>query len=56
MIEPDEVGSGGERWTLEPGDCLAMRLTAPRSFFNPGRRTARYLVALVTLPPARKTR
>ncbi len=51
-----EVGSGSERWTLEPGDCLAMRLDRPTSFFNPGRQAARYLVALVTLPSARRTR
>ncbi len=51
-----EVGSGTERWQLEPGDCLAMRLDRPTSFFNPGRRAARYAVALVTLPPTRRTR
>lgn len=51
-----EVGSGGERWTLEPGDCLAMQLDRPTHFFNPGRKAARYLVALVTQPHAQRTR
>ncbi len=51
-----EVGSGGDHWQLQPGDCLAMQLDRPTTFFNPGRKAARYLVALVTLPPARRTR
>lgn len=41
---------GGASWRLEAGDCLSMRVDAPISFHNPGRKTARYLVALTTAP------
>jgi transcriptional regulator with XRE-family HTH domain len=37
---------------LAPGDCLAMVLDRPVSFHNPGRKTARYAVAIATLPAA----
>lgn len=40
----------GQTWQLSAGDCLAMRLDGPIVYFNPGRRTARYLVALCSLP------
>jgi transcriptional regulator with XRE-family HTH domain len=43
-----EVGVGDERWRLEAGDCLAMRLDRPITYRNPTRRAARYLVALAT--------
>ncbi|WP_284620415.1 helix-turn-helix domain-containing protein [Aquabacterium humicola] len=33
---------------LAAGDCLAMRLDRPIVFSNPGRRAARYLVAITT--------
>ena len=47
---------GDAPWRLEAGDCLAMRLDRPIVFHNPGRRAARYLVALCTLPlPSRRT-
>jgi transcriptional regulator with XRE-family HTH domain len=38
-------------WRLEAGDCLAMQLDRPIAYRNPGRKAARYLVALATLPP-----
>jgi transcriptional regulator with XRE-family HTH domain len=41
-----EVSVGVERWRLDAGDCLAMRLDRPITYRNPGRRPARYLVAL----------
>ncbi|MGQ3053825.1 MAG: helix-turn-helix domain-containing protein [Roseateles sp.] len=41
-----EIGHGGDVWSLNPGDCLAMRLDAPIRFHNPGPKPARYLVAL----------
>lgn len=41
-----ELRVGDAPWRLEAGDCLAMRLDRPIVFHNPGRRTARYLVAL----------
>ncbi len=41
---------GDAHWRLEAGDCLAMRLDAPIVWHNPGKRPARYLVALVALP------
>ena len=42
-----EVSVGEERWRLDAGDCLAMRLDRPITYRNPTRRGARYLVALV---------
>lgn len=52
-----EVTVGGNLWRLATGDCLAMRLDAPITYHNPGRKPARYLVALATLPsfPSRRT-
>ncbi|MCP3100550.1 XRE family transcriptional regulator [Myxococcus sp. K15C18031901] len=46
-----ELTVGDAHWRLEAGDCLTMRLDRPIVFRNPTRRLARYLVALVTLPP-----
>lgn len=45
-----EMTVDGQRWRLEAGDCLAMRLDCPIVFFNPTRKPARYLVALVSVP------
>jgi len=45
-----EITTGGTAWRLEAGDCLAMQLDSPTVFHNPGKKAARYLVALVTLP------
>ncbi len=41
-----EIAIGSARHRLEAGDCLAMVLDRPVSFHNPGRRAARYLVAI----------
>lgn len=41
-----EISLGEARWTLQEGDCLALRLDRPIVFHNPGRQQARYLVAL----------
>lgn len=41
-----EVSLGEESWRLQEGDCLALRLDRPIVFHNPGKRQARYLVAL----------
>jgi transcriptional regulator with XRE-family HTH domain len=49
-----EVRVGAACWRLETGDCLAMRLDDAVVFHNPTRKTARYLVALATLPPPRR--
>jgi len=43
-----EFTRGEESWRLKAGDCLAMRVDCPIIFRNPGRQTARYLVALTT--------
>lgn len=43
-----EVSVGGTQWTLETGDCLAMRLDQPIAYHNPTDKPARYLVSLVT--------
>jgi len=45
-----DVRVGDTPWRLQPGDCLAMTLDRAIVFHNPGPGTARYLVALVTLP------
>jgi transcriptional regulator with XRE-family HTH domain len=48
MIDGEmDVALGETRWRLRSGDCLAMRLNQPTVFHNPGRRPARYLVAVV---------
>jgi len=41
-----EVTSGNEHFRLEAGDCLAMRLDRNNGYRNPGRKTARYIVAI----------
>jgi transcriptional regulator with XRE-family HTH domain len=41
-----ELGVGTELFRLDAGDCLAMQLDRPVSFRNPGRKRARYLVAI----------
>ena len=46
-----EIGHSASTWQLEPGDCLAFRLDAPVTFFNPGPRAARYLVAITGARP-----
>jgi transcriptional regulator with XRE-family HTH domain len=45
-----EVTVGDERWRLEAGDCLAMRLDQPIVYRNRTRKRARYLVALANAP------
>ncbi|KAA1013795.1 helix-turn-helix domain-containing protein [Paraburkholderia panacisoli] len=44
-----EMTVGDKHWRLKAGDCLAMRLDGPISFFNATRKPARYLVALTTV-------
>ncbi len=46
-----EIAHGPDRWQLDAGDCLALRLDAPISFHNPGAKAARYLVALTGARP-----
>ena len=43
-----EVSLGDEQFRLDAGDCLTMQLDRPTAYRNPGRKTARYLVAIVT--------
>lgn len=43
-----ELTVGDTAWSLAAGDCLAMQLDQPIVFHNPGRKLARYLVALTT--------
>lgn len=43
-----EVTVGATQWTLDAGDCLAMRLDQPIAYHNPGATAARYLVSLVS--------
>ncbi|MGJ7537628.1 MULTISPECIES: helix-turn-helix domain-containing protein [unclassified Variovorax] len=44
-----ELTTGEKNWRLEKGDCLAMQLSQPHVFFNPGQKFARYLVALASV-------
>jgi transcriptional regulator with XRE-family HTH domain len=51
------VTVGDALWTLDAGDCLAMRLDQPITWHNPTDKPARYLVALVSQahkPPRRE--
>ena len=41
-----ELSVGDERFRLDAGDCLALQLDRPTAYRNPGRRPARYLVAI----------
>lgn len=43
-----EATTGDERFRLEAGDCLAMRLDRNNGYRNPGRKPARYIVAIAT--------
>lgn len=52
MIEGQmQITVGDTPWHLQAGDCLAMQLLQPIVFHNPGPKSARYLVALATVPP-----
>lgn len=44
-----EITVGDAHWRLDSGDCLAMRLDRPITYQNLTTKSARYLVALVTL-------
>jgi uncharacterized cupin superfamily protein len=39
-----EITVGGDRHRLNEGDCLAMKLDGPTMFFNPTRKSTRYVV------------
>jgi transcriptional regulator with XRE-family HTH domain len=43
-----EVTVGDEQFRLDAGDCLAMQLDGPNAYRNPGRKPARYLVAIAS--------
>lgn len=45
-----EISAGDQQWRLEAGDCVAMREDEQIIYANPGKKPARYLVGLVTLP------
>ncbi len=45
-----ELSVGEQRWHLQAGDCLSMQLDQPISYYNPGKQTARYMVALHKQP------
>jgi transcriptional regulator with XRE-family HTH domain len=51
-----EMNIGAETFRLEAGDCIAMALDRPIGFRNPGRKPARYLVALASDLPASRRR
>ncbi|WP_343729670.1 XRE family transcriptional regulator [Duganella sp.] len=50
-----DISLGEQHWRLEAGDTLAMRLDRHIVYHNPTRQQARYLVALTTQPPGRRT-
>ena len=43
-----EATAGDQVVRLQAGDCLAMRLDRNNGYHNPGRKTARYIVAIAT--------
>lgn len=43
------VTAGDQRWELQTGDCLAIKLDCPVSYRNTSRQPARYLVVLCNL-------
>jgi transcriptional regulator with XRE-family HTH domain len=45
-----ELRLGRETSQLKSGDCMAMTLDRPITFHNPGKKDARYLVAIVRQP------
>ncbi|MEJ1165733.1 XRE family transcriptional regulator [Variovorax sp. CCNWLW186] len=45
-----EVTLGDERHRLDAGDCLALVLDRPMSYYNPTRKIARYAVVIATPP------
>ena len=45
-----EVTLGDERHRLGAGDCLALVLDRPTSYYNPTRQIARYAVVIATSP------
>jgi len=50
------VTVGMDRYALEAGDCLAMRLDQPIAFENPARVRARYAVVLADVAELRRSR
>ena len=51
-----EVTLGDARHRLDAGDCLAMQLAGPTAYRNPGRKAARYLVAIASYAPVTRRR
>ena len=49
-----DIGVGDQRWLLQAGDTLAMRLERHIVYFNPTDERARYLVALTSQPVTRR--
>jgi uncharacterized cupin superfamily protein len=45
-----ELRLGKETSQLKNGDCMAMTLDRPITFHNPGKKDARYLVAILRQP------
>ncbi|WP_390346575.1 helix-turn-helix domain-containing protein [Variovorax boronicumulans] len=45
-----ELAVGDQQHRLEAGDCLALVLDQPTSYFNPTRETARYAVVITSAP------
>jgi transcriptional regulator with XRE-family HTH domain len=50
-----EIGVGEQQWRLAAGDTLAMRLDRHIVYRNPGRKAARYLVALTSQATSRRS-
>ncbi len=49
------ISIGGTAWHLKAGDCLAMVLDQQIVFHNPGRKPARYALALTTVSTTQRT-
>lgn len=49
-----DVSVGDDQHRLHAGDCLAMVLDRPVTYYNPTRKTARYAVVITTSPTPRR--
>jgi transcriptional regulator with XRE-family HTH domain len=50
-----EVTVGDDTHQLSTGDCLALALDRPMSYYNPSRKTARYAVVITSVPASWRT-
>jgi transcriptional regulator with XRE-family HTH domain len=49
-----DVTIGEDHYRLDAGDCLAMVLDRPMTYYNPTRKAARYAVVITSVPAPRR--